>query len=282
MEIVCIGGGEACLYFDLLTNVVREARVIGVPNIWVFTNAFWAMDRAVAHRKVAHLKEAGMTRLCLSAGGFHQAFIPAERVRHAIIAARDLGLEILLDVRFLGPPQEDNQTNRFTRQVLAELGELEDVEMWQNQPLYIGRAAETLLSHLAQEPGIPRASCPGPWAGGSWENPAGVDVDLYGEVTLCPGISIGNAKQRSLDRLLTEYSPAQHPIIRELVAGGPAALAQMAQRTGYTPQASYASTCHLCYDVRKFLRPRYPSELAPRICYEEASADTMRAEQWQS
>lgn len=271
LELVCISGGEPCLYFDLVVNIVREAQAMGVPSIWVFTNAYWAVNRTSANRKLTRLKEAGLTRLCLSADGFHQPFVPVGRVRQAMAVARDMGLEVVLDVRFLGPPQEHNPSNRVTRQVLEELGNLENVEIWQGQPWYIGRAADRLLSQLAQKPGIPSGNCPGPWAGGTLENPAGVDVDLYGEVTLCPGISIGNAKKHPLSSILAEYNSWQHPIIRELAIGGPASLAEVAQHIGYTPRADYVSECHLCYDVRNFLRSRYSSELAPLICYEEAT-----------
>jgi hypothetical protein len=73
-------------------------------------------------------------------------------------------------------------------------------------------------------------------------------------------------------RLVTGQPRHRHRIIRELATGGPASLAEMAQHKGYALRASYVSECHLCYDVRKFLRSRYPAELAPLICYEEAAA----------
>lgn len=272
LELVCLSGGEPCLYPDLTVKVVREARAMGVPSIWVFSNAYWAVTRAGASRGLARPREAGMTRLCLSADSFHQSFVPVGRVRHAMAVARDVGLEVVLDVRSLGPPQEDNASNRITRRVLEEPDDLEHVEVWQGQPRFIGRAADELLPQSVQRAGIPGGSCPGPWAGGTWENPAGVDVDLYGEVTLCPGISLGNAKKRPFGSILAEYQPRLHPIIRELAAGGPASLAEMAKHRGYTPRAGYVRECHLCYDVRKFLRSRYPSRLAPRICYEEVAA----------
>jgi len=272
LDTVCMSGGEPCLYPDLVAEVVREARAVGAPGVWVFTNAYWAVNRTAAGRRLAHLQKAGMTRLCLSADAFHQSFVPVARVRHAMAAARNLGLEVVLDSRFLGPPHDDNPVNRTTRQVLEQLGNLEDIELWQGQPHCIGRAGDSLLPQLLQRPGVPRGSCPGPWAGGTWENPAGADVDWCGEVSLCPGISVGNARARPLSIILAEYSPRRHPIIRELAAGGPALLAEMARRIGYTPRAGYVSECHLCYDVRKFLRPRYSSELAPLICYEEAAS----------
>ena len=111
----------------------------------------------------------------------------------------------------------------------------------------------------------------GPWAGGSWVNPIGVDVDLYGEVTLCPGISIGNARKQRLAEILSDYSPSRHRIIRELSAGGPKGLWRLALDLGYKSPDGYLSACHLCYDVRKFIRPRYSEELTPISCYEELS-----------
>lgn len=268
-EVVCISGGEPLLYFDLVLSIMQEAKALHIPSVWVFTNGYWAIDSGHARSRLKTLKEAGLTRLCLSADAFHQAFIPVERVRNALSTARDLGLEIALDVRFLGSLHDDNQTNRTTWKVLEQLGTLEDIEVWQGEPLYIGRAADCLPPQIVQGQGIPHGDCPGPWAGGTWEDPVGIDVDLYGEVTLCPGISIGNAKRRPLDIILAEYSPRDHPIIRELATGGPMALAKTAQRKGYTLKSSYVSECHLCYDVRQFLRPKYLSELAPRICYGE-------------
>ncbi len=275
LQLVGISGGEPCLYFGLVTDVVREAQALGIPSVWVFTNAFWAVNKTVARRKLALLKEAGVIRLCLSADGFHQPFVPVERVGHAMAVAREMALEVALDVRFLNSPQDDNPTNQITRQALEQLGDLGDVEIWQGQPWCIGRAADTLLPHLVERPGLPSGGCPGPWAGGTWEAPSGVDMDLYGEVTLCPGISIGNAKERPLGHILAEYNPWQHPIIRELATGGPASLAEMARHMGYSSRASYVSECHLCYDVRKSLRSQYSSALAPLICYEEATQPTL-------
>jgi organic radical activating enzyme len=269
LEMVAISGGEPCLYFGLVLDVIREARRLGVPSVWVFTNAFWAADAQAARANVGSLKQAGATRLCLSADGFHEPFVQGQKVRQALQAARDAGLELAVDVRFLGGPEATNSINRVTQRIMESLGTLEGVEVWRGSPRYIGRAAEALSSLLEPQPGVPQEECPGPWAGGTWASPAGVDVDSFGEVTLCPGISLGNARERPLTRILAGYAPSNHPIIRELIAGGPARLALVAERSGYVPLPGYLDMCHLCYDVRKFLRNRYPSELAPVPCYEE-------------
>jgi hypothetical protein len=269
LELVTISGGEPCLYFGLVLDAIREARRLGVPSVWVFTNAFWASDAQAAWAAVDSLKEAGATRLCLSADGFHEPFVPRQKVRHALQAARDAGLELAVDVRFLGGPETANTINHVTQRTVESLGPLTGVEVWRGSPRYIGRAAEALASRLEPQLGVPQEECPGPWAGGTWDSPAGVDIDSFGEVTLCPGISIGNAKEKPLAGILARYAPSDHPIIRELIAGGPPQLGRVAERFGYIPLPGYLDVCHVCYDVRKFLRNRYSSELAPAPCYEE-------------
>ncbi len=267
VEIICISGGEPCLFFDLVTSIIRKAKALNFSNIWLFTNVFWAKNPNITNNKLKQLKVAGLTKLCLSADGFHHAFVPTSKIQYALTSARNLGLEIMLDVRFLGSPQDNNMLNKLTYQILEQLGNLDDVEVIQGIPLYIGRGAEKLLSYIPKIPGIPKGSCSGPWVGGTWENPSGIDVDLYGEVTLCPGISIGNTKKHSLYNILNYYNPQAHPIINKLMVDGPKSLVKMAQQKGYLLQVGYISKCHLCYDIRKFLHSLYPLELAPKICY---------------
>jgi hypothetical protein len=193
-----------------------------------FYQRFLGSESSYLKIKLESLKEAGLTRVCLSADGFHEAFIPATRVRNAMEAARKVGLEIVLDSRFFSSPEEDNPINGITHKVLKQLGNLKDVELWQGHPLCIGRAADSLLPQSKLLQGIPKGHCHGPWAGGSWEDPAGADVDLYGEVTLCPGISIGCAKKHPLNVIFEKYDPRKYPVIHRLMRGGPGLLAEMA------------------------------------------------------
>jgi MoaA/NifB/PqqE/SkfB family radical SAM enzyme len=270
VDILCVSGGEPLLFFDAVAKIAQEAKRLGMQSIWVFSNAHWAVSLEAARRRLIQLKRAGVSRLCLSADGFHQQFIPTQSVHDAMIVASDLGMEVVLDTRIMGKTlQENNPVNKATVEILQQLGDLRNIETWRGSPMYIGRAAETLPQALGTEPMYLDGPCLGPWGGGTWINPVGVDVDLYGEVTLCPGISIGNARIHSLSKILTDYEPSQHRIIREITAGGPKGLWRMALESGYKSLAGYLSACHLCYDVRKFIRSGYPAELAPISCYEE-------------
>jgi hypothetical protein len=67
--------------------------------------------------------------------------------------------------------------------------------------------------------------------------------------------------------VLRDFDPLTTPVIREIVAGGPWALAQA---EGLEPQLPlYADECHLCYELRERLREkgRYSGVLAPDQAY---------------
>jgi hypothetical protein len=272
ISMLCISGGEPMLYPRLVFEIVKEARKKKMQSIWLFTNSFWGTSQRIAETVLRKLKEAGLTKLCTSADGFHEPFIPIQNVDNVINAASDLGLETALDTRYMGITlQKDNPENRATAQALKQLGDHINLEDWRGSPLYVGRAAELLTPKLIDEPYLLGGYCTGPWAGGDWKKPIGVDVDSYGEVTLCPGISIGNVRRLTLPVILSAYSMKKHRIIRELSTIGPEGLAEKIKQIGYKRQSNYVTACHLCYDLRKFLRSIYPSELGPSPCYNELS-----------
>jgi hypothetical protein len=70
---------------------------------------------------------------------------------------------------------------------------------------------------------------------------------------------------RRLASIIERFDPATRPILREIMAGGPWALAQACDHT--PGRELYADECHLCYEVRAALRERFPEVLAPAQCY---------------
>jgi hypothetical protein len=85
-------------------------------------------------------------------------------------------------------------------------------------------------------------------------------------LTTCPFVW-----RDGLAAIIERYDPALLPVVREILAGGPWALAQA---YGHTPERdAYADECHLCYEVRLALRERFPEVLAPAQCYGVLQAD---------
>ncbi|MBC7093722.1 radical SAM protein [Candidatus Bipolaricaulota bacterium] len=269
-RVLALSGGEPGLDWDLTVAVAREATRHGIPEVWVFTNGFWAISLPAALEVVTRLGEAGVTRLCLSASVFHRPFVPVASVKNALQAGRRGGLDLVLDLRYLPGPGGVAVKDPETTEILEQLGDLSDVEVWEGTPRLIGRAAERLAPAFPGRDRLPAGSCPGPWVIGTLAEPAGIDVDPAGDVTLCPGLSIGNALRRPLSAIVRSYDAGHHPIVREIVAGGPRKLARLAQTLGWVPpDESFVTACHLCFTIRRFLRPYYPDVIAPAGCYGE-------------
>jgi hypothetical protein len=125
--------------------------------------------------------------------------------------------------------------------------------------MFVGRAAEFLAKHVKTKsfPEILNEKCPGAWAGGTLRSPLGVDIDELGFVTICPGLSIGNARQASLRKIIEKYDYKDHAVIAALYDNGIKGLYEIASKNGFVPEEAYIDGCHFCHEARKFLRSSF-------------------------
>jgi len=249
------------LHPTLVKKIISESSRLSFPQVWLFTNGFWANNASKAHETVENLRGLGLTKMFLSVDFFHQSYVPIEFVKNAIEASLESSLEVDIDSRFLGKTEEKNKFNSATHGYLASLGNLLfDVEVMKAQPMFVGRAADTLAKHARLQPlsKIRQEKCPGAWAGGTLDDPSGVDVDEFGVVSVCPGLSIGNALEGSLGKIVAEYDYRDFEVIAALCADGIEGLLNLASKLGYVPKEAYVSACHLCHETRKFLRSTFP------------------------
>ncbi|KPV63917.1 MAG: hypothetical protein AOA65_1163 [Candidatus Bathyarchaeota archaeon BA1] len=93
-----------------------------------------------------------------------------------------------------------------------------------------------------------------------------VHIDPFGHVHVCQGISIGNAWQIPVSKIIEGYNPHENPVLEPLTCGGPAALVE---KFSLPHDEVYADACHLCYAARCMLRKRFPNILAPDQMYGE-------------
>jgi len=98
------------------------------------------------------------------------------------------------------------------------------------------------------------------------DDPGRVHIDYPGYVHLCQGLTIGNALEKPLAQVMSEYDPTSHPMVGPLLSGGPAALVE---RYSLPHEEGYVEACHLCYVARKMLRPWFPEALGPGQMYGE-------------
>ncbi len=247
-SMVYFEGGEPMLAYPVVLAASRHARAVGL-EFGVVSNCYWAESLDDALVWLAPFADLGVADLSLSSYAcFTEKLENEAHLRNAVLAAQRLGLPMA--VLEVGAPA-----------ALADLGVAcgEPGEI-----MFKGRASEALAcgERLTRPPDT-LTSCPYE----DFADPGRCHVGCDGNLMPCQGISIGNLWRRSLADILATYDPASLPVVREILAGGPWALAQA---TGLEPAlARYADECHLCYELRCRLRAagRHPEVLAPDQCY---------------
>ena len=63
------------------------------------------------------------------------------------------------------------------------------------------------------------------------------------------------------------YLAEQPQLVQDLVARGPSAMLDMAEKHGFRPRDRYVSKCHLCWDIREAIHRHYPDLFAPAELY---------------
>lgn len=96
-EIKQIGfsGGEPFLDYTNLKNYIQEVDKLGIASS-VTTNAFWADTFQSAYEKMKILKQAGLKGIGFSYDEYHSKFVDVNKIVNAILAAKALDLEIVL------------------------------------------------------------------------------------------------------------------------------------------------------------------------------------------
>jgi len=268
---ITLHGGEPFLFYKTLKRCIEIARKLGQKDVGVITSGYWGGSQRNAQTRLQELRRTGLTSIYFSVDAFHQEFVPFRSVRTAINAARAIGFDkIVVTGHYLGSVESENAFNVETEEHLGRLGLFEDFRI-DKHPLHVGgRASDKLARFLRCKAGIPGGRCVLPyWAGETLKDPKVIEIDFLGNVTVCPGLCIGNAKAESLSTILRQYDYRQHPLAKLLVESGPSGLLELPEAWRYIRKGKYVSDCHLCYELRKGLRSRFPELLKPESCYEE-------------
>lgn len=265
---VHVSGGEPFGDWERLIQLCRVAHEHGLgPLEKVETNAFWAIDERIVRDRLRELDHAGMQTLGISADPYHQQFVPIERCRLAARVAGEVLGEDRVQVRWRDWLAEGYDTasldDHYRQELFAHYAA-------NGRDRFNGRAADLLTPHL---PSKEIDAFAGNHCRESLLRGRHVHIDPHGQVMpgTCAGISLGDASRCSIpelwERLVRDHS--SRPIVDTLARLGPAGLAQEAIREGFVPRR-YASKCHLCWSIRRFLYGRglYREELAPARLYE--------------
>ncbi len=236
-------GGEPFLYYPILVQAVRKAADMGF-SVGIVSNAYWANSVSDAEEWLRPFV-GRLANLSVSSDLYHCTESVGERPQNALAAAK--WLNIPTGMISVAQPDADARQSH---------GQIEN----ESAVMYRGRAAVNLVEKAEGHPWESLDSCPHE----DLREPGRIHLDPLGNLHICQGVAIGNLFEKPLKQICEEYDPDTHPICGPLLDGGPAALV-----TEYNvPHASsYADACHLCYEVRTALRPRFPECLTPDQMY---------------
>jgi len=255
LDSFMIFGGESMLYPERTIELFKKAKELGIPKIELITNGFWGKDNDRAQSLAAQLKEAGVNEVLISVDAFHLPHVPLGYPRNVALASLTAGIDrVAWNVAIL---ENENASNKFDRQtseilrILAPLG----LEIHINKVLPQGRARRNLREFFLKQP--IEGKCPEVET--ALVNPTCISLDPAGWASICWSLSIGNAKKEPLSKILINYHWKNHPVIKKLVENGPKGLIELPETSRFQFQEErYIDKCHLCMDIRKFLKTKYP------------------------
>lgn len=264
VRTVYFEGGEPTLAYPIVLAAAKHARELGL-DFGVVSNCYWATSPEDARVWLEPFVALGISDLSLSSYAYFVEDADEGHLRNAVLAARDLGLPA--GVLEVGAPACLDVSGACS----GDVGKV----------MHKGRAAVKLAPERAGRPPETLVTCPFE----DFAEPGRAHVGVDGELQVCQGISAGNVfsggrgapaaahpvpARDGLAAVLDAYDARSRPIVREILAGGPWALARA---MGHAPRHDlYADECHLCYEVRAALRAggRHLDVLAPGQCYGES------------
>lgn len=265
LDMAVVLGGEPTLFREETVALLQRLHSLGIATR-IETNACWADSYDEAVSFLMPLKEMG-TNVMLSLDGFHDPYVPIEKVANAVKACAALGVNYNLEMPYLDPVNKDNETDRRTEELFSSLSSYTGFEIpkYEGGVLFVGRAAEVFGDQFAQDRGIPQETCTAVpwWPDGDIDTTNLVILEPGGYITKGCGIAIGNAYEQDVVEMLKEYKASEHPIFSVLMKEGPAGLAKLAEQYGFQMKKDYADKCHLCHEARKALKPYFDGILKP-------------------
>ncbi len=268
-RVVHIAGGEAMMEYETVLAICREAATHGAAPHFIETNATWCTNAEGVRRRLNELKDVGVRGLYISADPFHLTFLPVDRYRRCYEAAVELFGE-----RNVMAPRATRQELREMQQIGRDPQRLAEY-VRKSPPQMVGRAGEELARFLPPRPieefggdrlwqgEPPGMSCRREFDPDTmWE----IHIDPYHNIQTCCGVILGDARRRPLSNLMAAGFSDGNPIVAALCEEGPVGLLKMAEGLGYQRE-EYVQKCHLCWQVRRFLRPHFPDILGPDEIY---------------
>lgn len=246
-------GGEPMLYPNQAIAIFQKANEFRIPKIEMLTNGVWGKNKENAEKQAIKLKEAGLNDVGISVDAFHLQYIPLEYPRNAAFALLKAGVEdVTWNVTVIESINAANEYDMKTSQMLKTL-ESVGIDAHVHKIISVGRAVQNLRRHFQLTP--LEGPCQGdPILDNVLTNPESICIEPSGEVDICWNLAIGNANEKRLSQIISEYDWRKSPTIKTLAEEGPLGLLKSAEKCSYRfRREEYVSKCHLCTEIRKTL-----------------------------
>jgi MoaA/NifB/PqqE/SkfB family radical SAM enzyme len=258
-------GGEPMLHPGLATTIFQKASDLKIPQIEMLTNGVWGKNREHAEGLAVKLEKAGLNHVGVSVDAFHSRYIPLKYPRNAALALLKAGVKnVTWNVTVAESIDAANEYDQKTRQILRTL-EPVGIEVHIHKIISVGRAIQNLRNYFQPTP--IEGSCEGESTiGNVLTNPESICIEPSGEVDVCWYLAIGNAREKPLSQIISEYDWRKNPTIKILVEKGPTGLLEFAEERSHRFQKDqYINKCHLCTEIRKSLRFQSQTQEIERI-----------------
>jgi hypothetical protein len=248
-------GGEPLLYLDAVFAIHQAAMDWGIPARQIITNAGFPRTKSLASRVTRRLAASGVNDVCISVDAFHQEYVPLEFVEQNVRAYLAAGItELAWNPCWVVGPEADNPYDRRTRSILQELSHLPVRAGAGNLLKPVGYAQQNFMAYFPPKQLIPQGSCEDIPYTSRLDEIDSISIAPDGGVDICSDWVIGNARETDILDILRAYEPGAIPEARTILAGGMAALVELARsrEVELNPQG-YWSICAMCVDLRNKL-----------------------------
>jgi len=271
-RVVHIAGGEAMLYWEVLSEAVRLAGEEGNAPHFIETNCSFATDDRRVRERLGFFAAHGVKGLLASADAFHQEFVPAEH----FLRVRRIAKEVFGEKNFWGTDNSEAEVRDF-ESITGDDGRLREY-VRSHPPSIVGRAQRELSQYLDHyAPGdseLPKWGWKGPAreahcmrqfrADTMWE----LHIDPYGNIQTNCGMILGKLPEASPAAVLAKGPEKANRFVSIVCERGPWGLADLASREyGFVLPEGVTQTCELCYLTRSFLRQFHPHVFGPQEVY---------------
>jgi hypothetical protein len=235
-----ITGGEGFLDEDLLLSMIDVGCQVGFRELTTTTNAFWARTPQAAHATCVRARKAGLTSMEISWDRWHEPFIDAAVVSHALEACFDTGIDAHLRILSSRAHTFEEALVRLRPEAVALATQISCGPI-----LPTGRAATDIPDADMCDQGSPDDACHGS---------LNLTVNAAGNVApCCAGLDqtsahvFGNVHQMHMDEIVGALNGSL--LARILVFRGPAVLGDLLAEVGQALPGPHHGICHQCWSI---------------------------------